>query len=675
MGSHEPRAASTVCFFGTFDEDTHPRVQVLRQGLQSWGVDCTVVNAPLGLSTEERVAIARRPRTAGVLLGRIAKSWSSLIRQRVRSGRSDVVLVGYLGHFDVHLARLLYPRAHIVLDHTVGLADTAADRRMSRMVQRLLGWVDAAALRRADTVVCDTEEQLATLSRRAAEKAIIVPVGATLEWAVAGERAMAARKRSANRQRVSVGGGDTAVLERMSRPLSIVFAGVYTPLHGTSVIADALASMLDDGVPIRVTMIGVGQEYDYVRSTLGAYRDVTFLDWVGAADLPDVVASHDVTLGIFGDSPKAQRVVPNKVYQGVAARTVVVTSDTPPQRRVLADGAEFVQPGDSAALDKTLRELVNDPQRFEPGIHRPDVEWLPRRVTVPLVERLVSTFDDRFRIDLRGESGVGLVPERTEVPVVAAATGAQVGQEQRGPKMSVRSAPAMPAGAWLRHDAIRALVSKTRPSSVLEIGVGRGAMGARLAAGRRYVGVEPDDQSRAVAATRMPVTATLLDDSALIGLQQFDLVCAFEVLEHIEDDLAALREWISYITPGGHLLLSVPAFTARMGPSDELAGHFRRYQPDDISQLLMRCGLVDVQVNVHGFPLGFALENARNLLASRRLVATESIASRTAGSGRYLQPDSYGAAFRFGTAPFRVVQRVAPRRGVGLTASGRRPLE
>lgn len=660
MGSREPRAAHTVCFFGTFDEDTHPRVRVLRQGLQSWGIDCSVVNAPLGLSTEDRVSIARRPWTAGVLLGRIVKSWWSLIRQRVRTGRSDIVLVGYLGHFDVHLARLLYPRSHIVLDHTVGLADTAADRRMSGSVQRLLRWVDAAALRRADTVVCDTEEQLATLPRRAAEKAIVVPVGATLEWAVAGERAMAARQRNANRVRVSLGGGDSAVLDRLSRPLSIVFAGVYTPLHGTSVIADALASMLDDGLPIRVTMIGVGQEYDYVRATLGGYRDVTFLDWVGAADLPEVVASHDVTLGIFGDSPKALRVVPNKVYQGVAARTVVVTSDTPPQRRVLADGAEFVVPGDPSALDKTLRELVNDPQRFEPGIHRPEVEWLPRRVAGPLVERLVSVMDDRLRIDLRGVSEVR--PPAT------------VGRV-KGPKMAVQSTPALPAGGWLRHDAIRSAVNQHRPSSVLEFGVGRGAMGARLAAGRRYVGVEPDDRSRAVAATRMPVTATLLDDAALIGRQQFDLVCAFEVLEHIEDDLAALHEWIGFISPGGHLLLSVPAFTARMGPHDELAGHFRRYQPDDLAQMLMRCGLVDVQVKVHGFPLGFALENGRNLVASRKAIETESIESRTAGSGRYLQPDSHGVAFRFGTAPFRLMQRVGPQRGVGLTASGRRPLE
>ena len=42
----------------------------------------------------------------------------------------DVVLVGYLGHFDVHLARLLFRGVPVVLDHLVGASDTARDRRL-----------------------------------------------------------------------------------------------------------------------------------------------------------------------------------------------------------------------------------------------------------------------------------------------------------------------------------------------------------------------------------------------------------------------------------------------------------------------------------------------------------------------------------------------------------------
>ena len=57
----------------------------------------------------------------------------------------------------------------------------------------------------------------------------------------------------------------------------------------------------------------------------------------------------------------------------------------------------------------------------------------------------------------------------------------------------------------------------------------------------------------------------------------FDLVCAFEVLEHIEDDVAALREWGAKVRPGGYVMISSPAFPDRFGPFDHFAGHFRRY--------------------------------------------------------------------------------------------------
>ena len=57
--------------------------------------------------------------------------------------------------------------------------------------------------------------------------------------------------------------------------------------------------------------------------------------------------------------------VPNKVYQGAAAGCAIVTSDTPPQRRMLGDAAVYVAPGDPAALADTLRKLAADPAGTE----------------------------------------------------------------------------------------------------------------------------------------------------------------------------------------------------------------------------------------------------------------------------------------------------------------------
>jgi glycosyltransferase involved in cell wall biosynthesis len=294
------------------------------------------------LSTAERVAMLSSPWQARRLLGQVLSRWWTIARRgrrAARDGRVDAVVVGYLGHFDVILARLLFPCRTVVLDMLIFAADTARDRRMSASARlRLLGLLDAIAAACADIVVVDTAEQAAMLATGQRRKAVVVPVGAPAEWFAAP-------------------GGDT------SPELRVVFFGLFTPLQGTTVIGEALAK-LAGRTDIRVTMIGTGQDSDAARAAAAPNRHITWLDWVAADRLPQLVAEHDVCLGIFGTGPKAQRVVPNKVYQGAAAGCAIVTSDTPPQRRALGGAAAFVPVGDAAALADVLRELADDRARL-----------------------------------------------------------------------------------------------------------------------------------------------------------------------------------------------------------------------------------------------------------------------------------------------------------------------
>jgi hypothetical protein len=106
-----------------------------------------------------------------------------------------------------------------------------------------------------------------------------------------------------------------------------------------------------------------------------------------------------------------------------------------------------------------------------------------------------------------------------------------------------------------------------------------------------------------------------------------------------------------------------------------MAGHFRRYDPAAMTALLTRCGFTAIQLRQYGFPLGYLLEAVRNEVGRRRLTAgrSTSVADRTAGSGRLLQPSSalQGAATRWGTAPFRLVERAFPNTGTGLLVLAR----
>lgn len=70
----------------------------------------------------------------------------------------------------------------------------------------------------------------------------------------------------------------------------------------------------------------------------------------------------------------------------------------------------------------------------------------------------------------------------------------------------------------------------------------------------------------------------------------FDAVCLFDVLEHLEDDRAALAEVRRVLKPGGLLFISVPLHPGLWSAHDVACGHFRRYRPDDLETLAVSCG-------------------------------------------------------------------------------------
>jgi SAM-dependent methyltransferase len=236
--------------------------------------------------------------------------------------------------------------------------------------------------------------------------------------------------------------------------------------------------------------------------------------------------------------------------------------------------------------------------------------------------------------------------------------------------------PPLSLHAWLRLDAVRRLLPR-EARRLLEIGAGQGGAGALLARGRDYVGLEPDAASHAVAERRVGVGRVLrLDDASFSPDEPFDAVCAFEVLEHLEDDRAVLASWRRFLRPGGCVLVSVPAGRERMGAADRRAGHLRRYDRGDVEQLLEGAGYGETAVVAYGFPLGYALEGARNVLSARALASAEgtSDADRTAASGRWLQPPDWAAvATAVASLPFRLAQRpfAGGELGTGFVARAR----
>jgi len=143
----------------------------------------------------------------------------------------------------------------------------------------------------------------------------------------------------------------------------------------------------------------------------------------------------------------------------------------------------------------------------------------------------------------------------------------------------------------------------------LEIGSGSGDHAAEwLVDGRRLTVTEPEP-------TRYAMLCQRFAGHAAVSVRQLGLpadvearhsaVVAFNVLEHIEDDVAALVSCRRLVRPDGAVVILVPAFEFAMSAFDREIGHYRRYRVSSLSQRMEQAGLT-VESIQYVNPLGLA---------------------------------------------------------------------
>jgi len=390
-----------ICYFGTYDV-TQPRTRVILEGLRQLEVDVQELHADLWSGTSQKVTLASHPSSALKYIGKWCRVYRSLMWRRKDLRDCDVVVYGHLGQIDLLVTAWWFRRRRIpvVWDALVSLEDTVVhDRALVRgasLWAKLLHIADAVSGRLADCVLVDTDQNRVYWRDRFGipdARLRVVPVGAEALFELAATSAL-----------------DSVPVEEFR----VLFFGKYIPLHGVETIVRA-AYELRDHRDIVWRMIGVGQHRSLAEQlvrSLGV-TSVRFVDWVPYEQLPAEIAGCDIGLGIFGTTDKAQRVVPNKVYQILAGGRPLITADTPAVRDLFdCDGSQgvcLIPAGDPRALAAAVIEMRDSPQRLTTLANQGSLLF-SRSYTAEAVGRQVfdicSALADRSRNrDRRGSIG------------------------------------------------------------------------------------------------------------------------------------------------------------------------------------------------------------------------------------------------------------------------------
>jgi len=276
--------------------------------------------------------------------------WEASLR---RLPRPDLVWVPCFRQRDLMAASRWARRQGVplIFDPLISAYDKQVDERgkldpASSRARKLLAW-ERALFQRADRVIADTAahaDYFVQVLGMDASKVDVIYVGA--EEALFRPGPLVAK------------GPDS--------PMEVLFYGSFIPLQGPQVVVEAAS--LYRGPPVKWVLLGQGPLLSVCEERARGIEAISFEDWLPYERLPERIRRADVLLGVFGTTPKAGRVIPNKVFQSLASGRVVVTRSAASYPASLLgmehSGLEWVPAGDAQALAEKVAELVSDPVRL-----------------------------------------------------------------------------------------------------------------------------------------------------------------------------------------------------------------------------------------------------------------------------------------------------------------------
>jgi len=322
---------------------TRPRVKILLDGLKEKNHKIIYCQKTIWDDFESKYKI-KGTKSIVKLLAEHLRAYLSMSIKYLSLPNHDFVLVPYMGQFDLLFLKplALIRKKTIVWDFYTSLHETLVnDRKLinkNSIYSILLFLLEWIGTRFASILFIDTRSHAELIRNKfhLRKEVYWVPVGSEKNFA-------ATNKKRAKKDF-----------------LEVLFYGRLSPLHGVEIIVKAAKILEKNKNKFNFILIGEGQDSKKIDEKIISYnlKSIKRYSFVPYEHLPYWISRADICLGIFSSNDKAQRVVPNKLYQCLAMDKIIVTASSEALRDLISNMPNnkifLIDPGNEVQLAQTL---------------------------------------------------------------------------------------------------------------------------------------------------------------------------------------------------------------------------------------------------------------------------------------------------------------------------------